>query len=102
MNVNVGGDEISGAINLNYEARIGETHIVLTRVASPEFAAGSFPHDSSAIIDIDVSTHSSVSLSTSDEVLDWVTDAHRHEKKAFFMLIPPDKLDELVEEWEEA
>ena len=53
-----------------------------------------------AAIDLDVYTYGPEIPSSLQDVVAWCVAAHDYEKRAFFRLIPADKLETLVEEWE--
>ncbi len=93
----VGKVALNGPINLNYITLAGNNHIVTTRLAHTKFVQGNLPSNTSAVIDVEVTTIEKFSCKTAVEVLSWVEIAHKVEKDAFFVLIPQEILNKLKE-----
>jgi len=93
----VGKVALDGPINLNYVTQVGGDHIVTTRLAHSKFVQGSLPPNTSAVIDVEVTTIEKFSSKDPVEVLLWVEKAHNFEKSAFFALIPGAVLNKLKE-----
>lgn len=92
----VGGRQLTVPINLNFVEE-GTAHATTTRVAHPRFVQGTLPQDTSAVVDVEVTTPKDFTALAIENVMKWVDDAHGYEKEAFFRLIPPDILRRLVE-----
>lgn len=92
---------INKAVNINYIELHGPQHIVMTRIASIEFVQGStLPESTVGFIDIDVYTPNDYSTKSKEDVFGWINKAHGYEKTSFFKLIPKDRLENIVVEWE--
>ena len=98
VTLQVADEALSNPINLNYGIKFADEHYCMTRIATPEFVQGKLPEGSVVIVDIDVHTSDSFRSDNHDEIVSWTEDAHTYEKQAFFRLIPPNVLEELVED----
>ncbi len=97
LRIEVAGVKIDGPINLNYVFKNDESHLTMTRIASPDFVQGKLPSDTTVVVDIDVSSPKDYMAREVDAVTQWVKKAHDFEKQAFFKLIPKDVLAKLEE-----
>ncbi len=99
LSLQVENEDISDGLNVSYRRKPSDKHIVLTRVASPDFInASDLPEDVVAVIDVDVFTPTGYEESEQAEVHQWLFDAHLFEKQAFFQLLPDELVEELLEE----
>lgn len=98
LEIKVNSIALTGPVNLNFVVEQGKEHLVTTRIAHQQFVQGDLPEGTSAIIDVEVSTGPEYRASSVDDLMNWVEDAHSHEKTAFFSLIPNKVLSTLVEE----
>ncbi|MBT3054926.1 MAG: TIGR04255 family protein [Candidatus Thiodiazotropha sp. (ex Codakia orbicularis)] len=99
LNINVAGRNIQQGINLAFGQQKSEYHLVMTRVASPEFISGTeLSKDVVCAIDVDVFTNDDFKEEREEAVQRWVSEAHNYEKEAFFQLLPDDLITELAEE----
>lgn len=95
--VSVGGKQLTGPVNLNFNVSEGAAHIVTTRLAHSSFVQGTLPAKTSAVIDVEVSTTNEFLAKNSSDVMSWIEKAHTFEKTAFFALIPNSVQQKLVE-----
>lgn len=95
--VSVGGKQLTGPVNLNFNVSEGTAHIVTTRLAHGSFVQGTLPARTSAVIDVEVSTANEFLAKSASDVMSWIEDAHTFEKTAFFALIPNFVQQKLVE-----
>lgn len=90
-------------INLSYLKSFNDktetAHTVITKIASPMFVqGGAVPEKTSAIVDIDIFTLNNYSESTSEKIIEWYEVAHKTGNDIFFGLIPPEILQEIIED----
>ena len=95
--VSVGGKQLTGPVNLNFNISEGDTHIVTTRLAHGSFVQGTLPDKTSAVIDVEVSAADEFLAKNATDVMNWIEKAHTFEKSAFFALIPIAVQQKLVE-----
>ncbi len=95
--VSVGGKKLTGPVNLNFNVSENAAHIVTTRLAHGSFVQGTLPAQTSAVIDVEVSTANEFLAKNALDVMSWIEKAHTLEKTAFFALIPNTVLQKLVE-----
>lgn len=95
--VTVGGKRLTGPVNLNFNVSEGNAHIVTTRLAHGNFVQGTLPANTSAVIDVEVSTTNEFLAKNATDVMNWIEKAHTFEKAAFFELIPDTVQQKLVE-----
>ena len=95
--VSVGGKQLTGPVNLNFNVSEGATHIITTRLAHGSFVQGTLPAKTSAVIDVEVSMANEFSVKNASDVMNWIEKAHTFEKTAFFALIPKKVQQKLVE-----
>lgn len=95
--VSVGGKQLTGPVNLNFNVSEGTAHIVTTRLAHSSFVQGTLPIKTSAVIDVEVSTTNEFLAKNVSDVMNWLEKAHVFEKTAFFALIPNTVQQKLVE-----
>ncbi len=98
IEVTVGGERFLGPMNLNFTERHGAHHLVTTRVADTSFVNGNLPHETKALVDVEVSSQAFGGTGDKTKVSDWLELAHDLEKRAFFRLLPADVVDLLREE----
>lgn len=100
LDVRVGNVKLDGPINLNYIVA-NPSHVTTTRIAHPNFVqviqGGTLPSGTSAVVDVEVTTHEKFSAFGLSEVMGWIEVAHSREKEAFFKLIPSQILEKLKE-----
>ena len=93
LKVEVDGDRPAETMAANYRFPAGVNCMVQVGVAHPTYVNGPLIPGSVALVDIDVFTPQQVGSTTEQIVLQWVEDAHKAEKQAFFKLWPEDKLN---------
>ena len=98
FDVQVGGKNLSGPVNLNYKLNISPDTEALVRVAAPAFVNANNVQDLTALIDIDVYTKSNVVFRSSEEVIEWIESAHTALKEQFFSLFTEKMMGSLIEE----
>lgn len=96
LKVEVGENRIHAPLNVNFITAVDETHSVTTRVASPEFIKNSTVPDATAFVDVDVFTPPGFAATDAKAVSAWLAKAHVVKNDAFFALIPPPILKELL------
>lgn len=99
LNIEVGDATLSGPVNLNYQVTNDVSHITMTRIASPVFVQGELPRNTTAVVDIDVTSPDGLEIQSVSQASEWARVAHGYEKQAFFSLIPEAILSKVVEEW---
>lgn len=97
LSIEVAGEKLEDAINLNYLIKNGDMHLCMTRIASPLFVQGQIPKDTSVVVDIDVYTPNNFLTKGEESAKTWTQKAHDFEKEAFFKLIPRAVLEKLEE-----
>ncbi len=97
LQMQIANDEVRDPFNVAV-ATEGDVCRVLTRIASPMFAKGRFPKDTTAVIDVDVTSHNDVQAQTATEAMTWFEQAHGQEKHHFFQLLPKQVLKTIIEE----
>jgi uncharacterized protein (TIGR04255 family) len=90
-------DAVIGApLNVNFEEQKSNEHLVMTRMATPQFVQGLADREAALVVDVDVYTPASFVCRDAEYAHDWVDRAHTFEKESFFRLFP----DALVQSWE--
>lgn len=97
LEIRVAKQELRGPTNINYLVKNDDSHQTMTRIASAYFVNGDLPENTSVVVDIDVTTPKNYQATTLKEVLEWIKKAREFQKDAFFMLIPSNVLEKLVE-----
>ncbi len=99
LSLEVANKKVVDGLNISFQHQVSDQHIVMTRVASPQFImAANLPEDVSSVIDVDVFTPGGYSGTDLGSVSEWISNAHVFEKAAFFQLLPKDLVEELREE----
>jgi uncharacterized protein (TIGR04255 family) len=98
LSVRVGNFEVQNDVNLNFQTKADDNHLIMTRIASPSFVSGGKPNETTVVVDVDVFTPPGFTTTDPELVHSWVVKAHDFEKDAFFRLIPKDILSKLVED----
>lgn len=93
----VASDQPAEELTASYQFNTDANTRVKVTLASTGFVMGSFPPNSTAFVDVDVSTHSQMGQVTREELATWVDKAHQAEKSAFFALWPDNVLAQLRE-----
>jgi uncharacterized protein (TIGR04255 family) len=97
LKVEVADKPVTPPLNVNFITYPDATHAVATRIASPEFIAGSNTMDARVFVDIEASTPNTFSVSESGPVISWLSKARDLKNDAFLSLFPPAILSELLE-----
>lgn len=95
--IEISGKKIAKGLNLNVVELVGPEHRVLYRVSDAGFWIRPDSDSTTLIVDIDVATPEGVAPKNEKQVLDWLELAHKHEKRAFFGMLPSDLIDRLEE-----
>lgn len=98
FSVAIAGGDLDLPMNLNYSSRPSEVHSAVTRIASPEFVGSPTKSNMTALVDIDISTDGAFQPSSAEKLIEWVGQAHDHEKSEFFRLFTERMRELLVEE----
>ena len=96
LKLEVSDRRVPAPLNVNFISVADEAHSVTTRVASPEFVQNSTVPDAIAFVDVDVYTPPGFTAADAQAVSTWLARAHDVKNNAFFALIPPKKLQELL------
>lgn len=97
IKVNVGNQELTKNINLNYKKLLGDNFEALVRLSTPSFLKG-VNIDMNLLVDLDVYSKDVESLQDKEKVISWIETAHQKEKEEFFSLFRPETLEKIVEE----
>ncbi len=95
--VNLAGDDLQDAQNLNYRKVRSDIHSVQVRIASPEFVSGPIAKKVQVLVDLDVFTPDGFETNEAETAKAWVEDAHIYEKEEFFRLFTDEMKQRLVE-----
>lgn len=96
LSVRLGGLELEASRLVQFEKVVSPEHIVMVRLASPNFVQG--PVKSfSALADVDVFSHPNDSFTTAERAIGWLQDAHAFEKLQFFELLRAETINNLTE-----
>lgn len=96
LRVTVGDAAIGGQLNVNFQQRPSDDHVVMTRMATPQFVVGLADPEAALVVDVDVYTPDAFACRDARAAQNWVDRAHSLEKESFFRLFP----DALVKTWE--
>jgi len=92
IEISINRNALKNPFNLNFQYRAFRSKVV-TRISSPEFVRGTVPQDMAAFIDIDVA--SETPLPGTEELKEWLEEAHAQEKQEFFGLLPEEVVTKL-------
>lgn len=95
LDLSVRGEHPSDQIITGYSLQVGGNKKVQMKVASPEFIEGKTVDGAVAYIDVDVQSVERLGDTDERSVLDWIVEAHKAEKKAFFALWPDEKIERM-------
>lgn len=98
LKVDLAGTLLHEKLNVNYTVAVGRESSCTVRLATVDLAQGVIPEGSTVIADLDVYTNNGYRTQSVSEVDDWIEFAHNEEKKNFFRLLPPEKIDRLRED----
>jgi uncharacterized protein (TIGR04255 family) len=97
IKVSVADQILSNSLNLNFKTDVGTDFETMSRIASIDIAEGIIPENATVIVDIDVYTGGAFTTSDVGAVKDWITEAHDHEKAAFFKVLGEKNTERLRE-----
>ena len=89
--------QISNNLNFNYTVPVSENSSCTTRISTKEFVQGNIPPDTTVYIDLDVFTNDGFRSSDIEDVKNWISDSHEHEKREFFHLFDSGTIERLKE-----
>ena len=79
---------VRGKFNLNVSLDAVEQSQTMVRIATPEFVQGTFPADTSFVVDVDIFTPAEYRADSSAVVKDWIAEARGKKNSAFLGLLP--------------
>ena len=98
LQIQIDNERLAVPFTLGYQTTSGDITSVV-KVASPKLVSGqNLPADFVALIDVDVSTSESNTISDLESGKDWLERAHKVEKEEFFRLWPDEALRAATEE----
>ncbi len=100
LNLSVGGEQLIDNVNLAFMENASDKHVVVSKLASPQFLqpGGSIPTDLIAVIDIDVFTPDTYISNDISSLNEWISQARVYEKANFFSFFSDELKTSLVEE----
>jgi uncharacterized protein (TIGR04255 family) len=98
LRIDVAGEPAPDDVNLNFKVDLPDEAQCTVRVATPAFASGNLPANTTAIIDVDVFTRDPLRAKLDEAaVKKWIEFAHEQEKEQFFRLFKRETIEALEE-----